>query len=105
MFAVIGKALGCQSFRQELWGEMLSTGLTEGEIEDIVNNLASPALDDRESRLIPLARQTVQYRTHELNERAAKALAGLSRDEVMDAIGIVSLANAVFRLSALLDEC
>jgi alkylhydroperoxidase family enzyme len=77
-------------------------GLGADDLDQIVRNLSSPRLSPVEARLISFARETVRFRTEALQRRMKDFSAGLPRAQVLDAIGMASLANALCRLSILL---
>jgi len=105
MVAVIGRALGCDHAEGEARSGLSADGLAPGDIDEIVRNLGSPRLDAREARLVPWARETVRYRPLAIQERTRELTRHLGRDEVIEAVGIASLANAVARLAILLETC
>ncbi len=66
-------------------------------------NLASPRLDERESRLVPFARETVRYQPAVIQERIRDVARGRDPDEMVEMVATVALANAVGRLSVILE--
>jgi alkylhydroperoxidase family enzyme len=105
MMGVIGRALGCAHAEEEVRAGLLAEGFDAAELADVLANLASPRLDEREALLVPYARETVRYRNVDVQERTRVLAERLSRAEVLEAVGIASLANGVCRLSVLLDAC
>ncbi len=105
LFAVIAKALGCVYCEREARALLLAEGLDEGTIDEVLANLGSPRLDRREAILVPFVRETVRYQHADIQRRTREVTAGMRHDEVVELVGVVSLANAVARLSVLLDAC
>jgi len=55
--------------------------------------------------LVPFARETVRYQHADIQRRMREVTAGMRPAEIVELVGVVSLANAVGRLSVLLDVC
>ncbi|HXJ33354.1 MAG TPA: hypothetical protein VMS22_04875 [Candidatus Eisenbacteria bacterium] len=105
MLAVIGKALGCAYSEREASVELAQAGLGPADVAEILTNLGSPKLDRREALLVPFARETVWYQVPVIQRRTRELARHLTRDELIEAVGIASLANGVCRLSILLETC
>jgi alkylhydroperoxidase family enzyme len=106
LLAVIGRALGCTHAETEATGILAADGLGASEIEDVLATLSSPRLDGRERRLVPFARDTARYdHTVPIQRRMREAAEGLRPAEILEAVGVMALANTVCRLSVLLDFC
>jgi hypothetical protein len=69
----------------------------------VLQTLSSRRLDAREARVVPFARETVRYQTSVIQTRMREVSGDLSPAEMTELIGTISLANAVCRLSVLLD--
>ena len=102
VFAVVGRALGCEGIVEEATGQATQQGASPSFVRDVVEHLSSPELDTRESVLVPFARETVWYEAPRLQERARALRTRLSREEFVEAIAVLSLANAVARLAGAL---
>ena len=105
MLAAIGRALGCERSEREAREVLAGEGLAPTDVDDILANLGSPRLDRRDALLVPFARETVRYRNRVIQDRVRELAQVLSLDEAIEAAGIASLANAVARLSVLLETC
>lgn len=105
MLAVIGRALGCERSQDEARRLLAPAGLDAAAIEEILAHLGSPALDPLEAMLVPFARETVRSQAVAIQQRTRVLAAALTTDQVLEVVGIASLANAVCRLSVLLDVC
>lgn len=105
MMAVIGRALGCAYSEGEARRVAESDGLTAAEIDEVLHNLGSPRVGERDARLVAFARETVRYQTPAIQRRVREATAGLTPEEIVETVGIVALANTLARLTVVLDAC
>lgn len=102
VFAVVGHALGSRRIVEEAETLVAREGASPEWTRQVVDHLSSPDLDAREALLVPFARETVWYETPRIQERARSLRLSLSKPEFVEAIGVLSLANAVSRLGAAL---
>lgn len=105
IFAVLGRAIGCPGFESEALSVLRAEGLAEEDIDDILRNLSSDKLDEREAKLLPFARESVRYQAPGIQRRLAELSDGMSREEVLEGVGIAALGNAIARLSVVLECC
>ena len=105
MFAVIGRALGCDHSEDEARSSLADDGLGAADVDEILANLGSPKLDRRDALLVPFARETVRYQTGPIQRRTRDLARELPIEEVIEAVGIAALANSLARLSVLLETC
>jgi alkylhydroperoxidase family enzyme len=105
MLAVIGRTLGCVRAEREARAALAAAGLGATDVDAVLANLGSPRLDAREALLVPFARETVRYRSAAIQERTRELAQRLSVEEVIEAGAVASLANAVARLSVILETC
>jgi uncharacterized peroxidase-related enzyme len=106
LLAVVARAVGCARSEAEARAALAAGGLAGAEVDDILTNLTSPRLDRREALLVPFARETIRFsRPLVVQERMQELARQLSTEETLEAVGIMALANAVTRLSVLLDLC
>jgi alkylhydroperoxidase family enzyme len=105
MLAVIGRAVGCDHAEDEARAALEPLGLSTADVDEILANLGSAKLDRRDTLLVRFARETVRYQPAVLQRRTRELLPTLSQEEVVEAAGITALANAVGRLSVLLETC
>lgn len=105
MFAVIGRALGCDRSEREATGSLAAEGLEPADVAEILANLGSPRLDRRDAMLVPFARETVRYQNIPVQRRVRELTRTLPLEEVIEAVGVTALANVVARLSVLLETC
>jgi AhpD family alkylhydroperoxidase len=105
VFAVVGRALGCPHTEAEARRGLAAAGLTETDVDEILANLGSPKLDAREQMLVPFARETVRYRNGTIQGRTRALAEQLPIEDVIEAVGIASLANAIGRMSVIVETC
>jgi uncharacterized peroxidase-related enzyme len=105
MIAVIGRALGCPLCEREARAGLGAEGFSAADVDEVLSNLGSPKLDRRDALLVPFARETVRYQTGAIQRRTRELARELPIEEVIEAAGIASLANAVGRLSIMLETC
>lgn len=104
--AVIARTLGCSAFEQDAIAQLETLGLPEADTRRALDHLASPKLTPTEARLVPIARETVRYAKPSTVQRRMHELAELlDPPELLEAIGIFGVANALGRLSVLLQRC
>jgi alkylhydroperoxidase family enzyme len=102
IFAVVARGLGCQACEAEATEFLRAEGWTDPEIKHVLTYLTSNKLDPFERKVLSFARETVRYQTRRLQELAQGFAKGLERELVLEIIGLVSYANGVARMSALL---
>jgi AhpD family alkylhydroperoxidase len=105
MMAVVGRALGCGTSEREARDGLAVEGLTDADVDGILANLGSDKLDRRDALLVPFARETVRYQTGPIQRRTRELARELPTDELMEAVGVAALANALGRASILLETC
>ena len=103
MVAVIGRALGCSVSEREARAGLAAEGFTATDVDEILANLGSARLDRRDALLVPFARETVRYQTGAIQRRTRELARELPVDDVVEAAGVTALANAVARVSILLE--
>ena len=107
MLAVIARSLACRRTELEARTALEAEGMAAAEIVQTLDHLGSPSLDPRETLLVPFARETVRCQPAEIQDRL-RALAselGLSREELLEVVGITALANTLCRASAVVEQC
>ena len=104
VFAVVARGLGSERMEREATEILAANGLDEARTMDVLAHLGSPELDPLESAIVPFARETIRYRPEDIQRRTREMQALLSDEELLELVGIVSLANAAGRLSLALCE-
>lgn len=105
MLGVVGKVLGCRHTEDETRSLLAREGFSPSELDDVFNTLGSSRLDACEARLVPFARETVRYQPIVIQRRLREVARGFSAEEILETVGVLALANAVCRLSTVLDAC
>jgi AhpD family alkylhydroperoxidase len=101
--AVVAKALGCTYSEAEARQMLEREGFRPADVDEILANLASASLDERENRLVPFARETARYQPAVIQQRMREVARGSAPDEMVEMVATIALANALGRLSVILD--
>jgi AhpD family alkylhydroperoxidase len=104
IFAVIARGLGCQRSEQEARRLLADEGLCQEKSEECLTHLGSSDLSAIENAIAPFARETIRYRTVQIQRRARTLRGELSLDEFVEVVGLVALANLVCRLGVMIDD-
>jgi alkylhydroperoxidase family enzyme len=105
ILAVVARALGCRHGEEEARALLAQDGFGTADVDEVLATLGSSKLDAHERRLVPFARETVRYQAAAIQTRVRDVVDGFTPPEVVEAIGALALANAVCRLSVVLDAC
>ncbi len=105
IFGVVARGLNCPACEAEAVGNLRREGWTDAEVEHLLTYLTSPKLNSFELKVLRFARETVRYQTRRLQELAQNFATGLSREVLLEIIGLVSYANGLARMSVLLHRC
>ncbi|HEV7735198.1 MAG TPA: hypothetical protein VGR62_23710 [Candidatus Binatia bacterium] len=105
MTAVIGRALGCAYSEAEARRLAADDGIGTADADEILTNLGSSRLEARDARLLAFARETVRYQTPVIQRRVREVTAGFTPDQILETVGVVSLANLLARMTIVLDAC
>jgi alkylhydroperoxidase family enzyme len=100
MIAVIARGLGCEVCAPEVSEALRREGLKESTLAQILTHLDAPELDAIERLLVPFARETIWYEPAPLQRRARTLRDHLSGPQLLEAIGVASLANGLCRMGA-----
>jgi len=102
-FAVAARGLGARTIEAEALALLKVEGFDESATEKVLAHLASPALDPVESVLLPFVRETLWYEPAPLQRRARELRNQLTQEQLLEGIGLAAFANAVCRLSRVLE--
>src|SRR4030095_7400145 len=100
MFAVIARGLSCGACANEAARALLKEGFSEEALAQVLTHLDAPELDPIERLLVPFARETIWYEPAPLQRRARMLRDRLSGPQILEAIGVASLANGLCRMGA-----
>lgn len=95
---MIARGLDSAPAEREATRLLEETGLATDEIEMILGHLGSPALEPVEAAIIPFARGTIRGRPIKIQQRTRALREHLSPAQIVEAVGVSSLANAICRL-------
>jgi alkylhydroperoxidase family enzyme len=101
-FAVVARGLGCPTSEREATRLLVTEGVDETVVRAALDHLASPALNAVEAAIVPFARETIWYSPVQIQRRARALREQLTREQFLELVGVVSLANAVCRMSPVL---
>ena len=100
MFAVVSRGLPCEVCELEITRALQREGLVADMVERILGRLDAPELDATERLLLPLARETLWYEPAVLQRRVRALRDALTPPQLIEAIGVAALANALCRMTA-----
>ncbi len=103
IFAVIARGLGCPHSEREAFQLLAHEGLDADQVEEILAHLGSPELDPIEALIVPYARETIWYEPAFVQRRGRALQEQLEPSQLLEVMGIASLANMVCRLGILFD--
>ena len=98
MFAVVARGLSCDACASELHEALRQEGIKDDTLTHVLTHLDAPELDPIERVLVPFARETIWYEPAALQRRARALKDRLTTPQLVEAIGVASLANGLCRL-------
>ena len=101
MLAVVARGLACEVCGCEVGEALQAEGLTEASVSQVLTHLDAPELDAVERLLVPFVRETIWYEPTLLQRRARALRDHLSGPQLLEAIGVASLANGLCRMGAM----
>ncbi len=104
MLAVIARGLGCDVCAFEIGDALQREGFDETTLGRIVAHLDGPELSELERLLVRFARETIWYEPAALQRRTRALRERLSEVQLLEAIGVASLANGFCRVGAMVME-
>lgn len=101
MLAVIARGLGCEVCAVEIGEALRREGLDAAALDQVLTHLDAPVLDDAERALVRFARETIWYEPAALQRRARALRDRIAEAQLIEAIGVTSLANGLCRMGAM----
>src|SRR5712691_1130542 len=101
MLAVIARGLACEVCALEVGEALHGEGVKEAMLTQVLTHLDAPELDPVERLVVPFARETIWYEPALLQRRARALRDRLSGPQLLEAIGVASLANGLCRMGAM----
>jgi alkylhydroperoxidase family enzyme len=103
VFAVIARGLGSAAAEREACRLLAAEGMPADAIRESLANLASPALDATEARILPYVRETIWYQPAQVQRRGRALGEQLGHTLLLETIGVAALANMVCRIALAVD--
>lgn len=100
ILGVIAHALGCEKTAADARMLALDAGIDVENYQHVLQHLNADILDEQETLLVSLARQSVWYRPVQIQQEAKHVLDVIGQTAFTEAIGVMALANALCRLGA-----
>jgi AhpD family alkylhydroperoxidase len=106
LIATTARALGCRTCEREACQALSAVGVSQKDAERILAHLGAPGLDEREPRLLSLARNAaLRTDAAAIQREVREATRDCSSPEVLEIVGTIALANLLGRLSAVVECC
>ncbi len=101
IFAVIARGLGADSCEREARNLLAAEdpAFSEGVVDELIANLASPLLSGEEASILPYVRETIRYRPGVVQRRGQALRDSLSNAAFLETVGTAALANMVCRIA------
>jgi AhpD family alkylhydroperoxidase len=99
MFGVVARSLGCTHSLDEARQVLREEGVADATVDRALTHLQAPGLDAADNLLLGFARDSVWYTPARIQARARDVRARLGPVAFVEALGVVSLANALCRLA------
>lgn len=100
LFGVVAQALDCRLSAAAIEPVFAAEGLGPAEIAKTLAHLDAPMLTPVERTLLGFARETVWYQPASIQRKARALRAQVTDEQFTEAVGVLSLANALCRLAA-----
>lgn len=100
MLAVIARGLACEVCGRELATALAREGVSESVLDRALAHLDAPGLPPEERLLLEFARETIWFEPGAIQRRARALGERLSREQLLEAIGVVSVGNGFCRMGA-----
>jgi alkylhydroperoxidase family enzyme len=101
IFAVIARGLGREVCAQEIRNALEAEGLNGPTLARTLTHLDAPELEEIERLLVRFARETIWFEPAALQRRARSLRDRLSIPQLIEVIGVTSLANGLCRMGAM----
>lgn len=100
MFAVVSRGLPCEVCEVDLVRVLIDEGLSPDAVQRTLSRLDAPELHPMERLLLPFVRETLWYEPAALQRRIRMLREQLSPPQLIEAIGVAAMANALCRMTA-----
>src|SRR5262245_25833879 len=102
MLAVVARGLACDVCSRDVNEAACREGIGEAHLTQVLDHLDAPVLDPLERKLVAFARDTIWFEPATIQQRARALKNELSSEQLIEAIGVASVANALCRMGAVL---
>jgi hypothetical protein len=102
--AVVARGLGDAPSERESARLLEAEGFSAGDLDEVLAHLGSPRLDPIEAQAVPFARETIWYRPAPIQRKVRALGEELEPAQLIELIGIASLANMLSRLGVLVAD-
>lgn len=100
IFGVVSRALPCEVCELEVSRALQREGLDAAAVARVLAHLDGPELEPTERLLMLFARETLWYEPAILQRHARKLREHLSNEQLLEAVGVIALANGLCRMAA-----
>jgi AhpD family alkylhydroperoxidase len=104
IFAVVARGLGSEACVREIGEALRGEDLAPSVLTQVLTHLDAPELLPIERLLVPFARETIWYEPAPLQRRARALRDQLTGPQMLEAIGVMSLANGLCRMRAMVTD-
>ncbi len=103
IFAVVARGMGCVAVEQEAAQMLADEGMSADDVAGALAHLSGATLAATDQAALALARESTFVRPAQVQRLARTVRAQFSRQQFVELIGLISLANAICRLVVVLD--
>ena len=100
MFGVVSRGLPCEMCELEISAALQREGLEATAVGHALTHLDGPQLEPLERLLMSFARETLWYQPAVLQRHTRALATQLKPEQLIEAVGVASLANGVCRMAA-----
>ncbi|HUN46009.1 MAG TPA: hypothetical protein VMU85_05795, partial [Stellaceae bacterium] len=104
MLAVVARGLGCAACADEIAAALEREGMSQAVLAQVLTHLDAAELDATERLLVRFTRETIWFEPATLQRRARALREQLAVPQLVEAIGVASLANGLCRMGAMVLE-
>ncbi len=103
IFAVVARGMGCAAVEQEAVQMLADEGMSASDVTGALAHLSGATLAATDQGALALARESTFVRPAQVQRLARTVRAQFTRQQFVELIGLISLANTICRLVVVLD--